>query len=166
MASGRTHDMAAVVTAVSGGIVDMALHHDPARAAALALGGLFGLYITPDLDLSASVRSEARHLPVAWLRLPFLLLWYPYSLIAHRSFLSHLPLVGTLGRVLYLYGMVWLWLALAEWALSLPAGTLTAPWRMLSRAPAARAWVTGLALVDLVHWLLDGMPVRRRLFGR
>lgn len=100
----------------------------------MALGSLATLVINPDLD-----QAEARSGCLA-------AIFYPYGkLIPHRSWLSHLPIVGTILRVGYLYGLVWILSYLIEvhlgyriWIPSVSLGI-----------------VAGMMLSDTFHAFLD-----------
>ena len=57
-----------------------------------------GLWLSPDLDTRSNPTRR-------WG--PLRLLWWPYRrLLRHRSLLSHSPLLGTAGRLLYLLALV------------------------------------------------------------
>lgn len=124
---------------------------DQPHAIALAAGSLAGLLLTPDLDVDTGSNSDdwAR----SFGRLPGLLwwlVWRPYAaLVPHRSPLSHFPILGTVLRLGYLSLVVWV----LAWAVHLIAPIAI---------PAIRAvpwWFplafVGLALADLLHWVLD-----------
>lgn len=114
---------------------------------ACSAGCLAGIFLTPDLDQQTLSHSE--HLLVRWtfgLGYGWVLLWYPYArLIPHRSPLSHFPILGTLGRLLYL--AFWLCLpALWGWKWFTLPTHLDALW----------LWAAGgLALSDLGHYVFD-----------
>jgi uncharacterized metal-binding protein len=152
MASGRSHDRATTWLALPFALLCWPVL---GATAALAAGLAFlvgGLWLSPDLD----TRSNASR---RWG--PLALLWWPYRrVLSHRSALSHTPLLGSAGRLLYLA------VALAPLsqllqplgtpaALELPAalGTL---WRE-QRAPLLAALV-GLEASAWLHLLQDGDP--------
>jgi len=128
-------------------------HTSLPQAACFAGGCLAGLVIDPDLDIRRPthaedvVRSSAgRLLAGIWFGL-----WWPYSHLIprHRHPLSHFPVVGTLGRVLYLaLVFVLLWFLLGLF-IALPP--LTFP------PLSSGLWwaLAGLALVDALHALMD-----------
>jgi uncharacterized metal-binding protein len=101
MAAGLTHDRITklCLPLVAGG--SWLLTHRVELTIGLAASFLFsGLMFGPDLDIH-SVQTQRW----GW----FQWLWQPYrKLVPHRSLLSHGPILGTLGRVLYLG----LWVAL------------------------------------------------------
>jgi len=95
MPSGRTHDqitlwslpLVAGVAAIGTGSGGLAL---------LTAGGFLfsGMMFGPDLDIQS--RQYKRWGMLRWI-------WLPYrQAVRHRSLLSHGPIIGTLGRVLYL----------------------------------------------------------------
>lgn len=105
-------------------------------AAAFIYGTLF---LHPDVDLARNVRLFSLK---GLLTLPF----RPYSyLFRHRGF-SHMPVVGTLSRVAWLMGFLWLTSSLLGWVF-----------------PDLSQWngayvcfaVGGLAAADLFHVALD-----------
>lgn len=81
---------------------------------------------------------------------PFRTLFWAYArMIPHRG-ISHMPVVGTLTRVLYL-GVIGLlvWIVVGR-----PALPTYLPWRVL--------WVVaGLVIVDALHWVRDRSTASR-----
>ncbi len=147
MASGKVHAACSVALgALSFGGV-MGTLGDAKIGAACALGCLAGIFLTPDLDQETRSRSEGILIRASLgLGYGWLVLWYPYAkLIKHRSPLSHFPIVGTLGRLLYL----------ALW------GCIPAYLGFHFRSPPPQIWlllewaVAGLALSDLGHYIFD-----------
>lgn len=116
MASGRTH---AVVSALAGVGLGMILSSPDAF-----LGAVSGILLSPDLDhpkgyiglrFIRALPLVGKPLSVAWHYY-----WSPYRFLvglfnpkrpgasdSHRSWLSHLPLVGTFFRLLYLLLPAW-----------------------------------------------------------
>jgi uncharacterized metal-binding protein len=139
-------------------------------------------FVSPDLDqegYSALEIEAVRALgPLGYL---WLALWWPYAkLIPHRSFWSHGPLVGTAGRLLWLFlvcpvlvglaagaGLV-LFKVLAREPTSLVEGIVAAlRVRAALRPPDFRLpfWqgaVAGLAVSDAAHGGMD-VPKRRQV---
>lgn len=112
-----------------------------AHAVSFALGSLSGVILSPDLDqdgLTISEMSIIRRIPVlGW---AFYLYWFPYAkLIKHRHWTSHAPVIGTIGRLLYLAPLFFL---LAHFGIDL--------WNEFSRD-----WIVGLAASDAMHWFRD-----------
>lgn len=93
---------------------------------------LYGtLFLHPDMDIAYKTKL------LSWkglLTLPF----RPYSLLFRHRGISHMPVIGTLTRVLWLWGLLWLFF-----------GWITPDWVPL--------WFVlgGLATADLCHILLD-----------
>jgi uncharacterized metal-binding protein len=74
-------------------------------ASQAAAGCIAAIWINPDLDLNYGP-------------LPLRVLFWPYRrLIPHRSILSHGPIIGTIGRIAYLYSLVLLLCAVVGWPL-------------------------------------------------
>jgi uncharacterized metal-binding protein len=105
MASGRAHTAVSIFAA---GIGAAAINGFAKSSAGLATGYLNGcladLAITSDLDMINQtaahryIRYFYRYLAALWR-----LIWLPHAIaIPHRSFLSHFPLVSTIGRLVYL----------------------------------------------------------------
>jgi uncharacterized metal-binding protein len=147
MPNGNVHSAATVLLAVSAGYL---MYHNGlpfTQTLAVSGGTLAGLLLTPDLDVNQGCvsdqimrRSAGRAAGGLWY-----IFWLPYSrLIPHRSPLSHFPVLGTTIRLAYVFALPLLLYALAQGTLSLP---------ML---PAWAIWSAGgLALADLLHYLLD-----------
>ncbi len=157
MSTGKIH---AYATAAAGGAMGSLLffvgHTSFPQAAFFASGCLAGLVIGPDLDvrhfthaegvLRSSAGSAGRLLAGIWYAL-----WWPYARLIprHRHPLSHFPLVGTLGRVLYLLLVLCLLWFLAGSLVPLPAPSFPP-------ADSGLWWALGgLALVDALHAFMD-----------
>lgn len=124
----------------------VAPHPHPLLGAALAgIGCAFvGPIVSPDLDqesLTSSEWSVIRKFGVlGW---AYTLVWYPYALlIPHRNVFSHFPIVGTLGRMLYI--------SLIFSLLRLVTGI---PMQFFSW-PIFYVWI-GVALSDWAHYAQD-----------
>jgi uncharacterized metal-binding protein len=147
MADGQTHSRINLVNGiVLTGATAFWWHPDWQTTVAVGVGCLIGWLITPDLDLVGVTYEEKRVYRFNWL-VGFLwqLYWLAYSrMMPHRG-LSHVPIFGTLTRVVYLlapwlllaYGYNWLPPFRPEWWWWLGAGFA--------------AW----ALQDIVHLILD-----------
>ncbi len=164
MASGPAHAAASILLS---GPVGLAVAQGTGQAAwglAAGLGSLSGVLLSPDLDMEILTYSERWFFRRRWLWLkllgiPWTLLWWPYArLIPHRHPLSHLPVLGTALRLLYLWGVAGTALALLNGTLGW--GGTAEPLLRLLEAPAFWMWALGLALSDALHWLMDGMPLR------
>jgi uncharacterized metal-binding protein len=121
-------------------------------AAAFLVGGL---WLSPDLDTRSN--ATRRWGVLGWL-------WWPYRRwLPHRSPLSHSPLVGSAGRLLYLALLLGLAAALLQpWGAPGPQRLLTAAaelWR--EQRPLVVAAVVGLELSSWLHLIQDGDPTPR-----
>ena len=155
MASGRNHDRATWALALPFGT----LWWPWLGLAGVAVAGgsflLGGLLLSPDLD----TRSNATR---RWG--PLRLLWWPYRrLLSHRSLVSHTPLLGSAGRLLYLAA-----LGTGLCLLGRPLGT-PAPAELLRGVMALWTQQRSLLVAALVgieasawlHLIQDGDPVPR-----
>lgn len=156
MASGEVHLRVTLFLAPVAGVTTFLVTGSPALALWSTVGCLAGVLLTPDLDQESINYVEWMLIRVT-LGLGYLWLafWGPYStLLRHRSWVSHGPLIGTLGRILYIQGGLYV---LEVLGLVHPLPRL----QELVRHPAFLAAVGGLALSDLGHWLFDYLPARR-----
>jgi uncharacterized metal-binding protein len=150
--SGIVHAQCTFILAVPAfGLAYGASNEHIATAAACGLGCLLGIPLTPDLDQETLNSSE--HAIVKWtfgLGFLWVMFWYPYArLCKHRSPLSHWPVLGTLGRLLYL---------------TIPAGiAFSLGWKPPQVSQVLLLWgVGGLMLSDTGHWLLDAIYGEKR----
>jgi uncharacterized metal-binding protein len=98
--NGKNHDRGILI--MSGLIVAATLPTMPALTLPLVIGNTVGgLWLSPDLDLAHS-RPSKRWGLLAWY-------WDVYRMLCgrHRSWLSHGPFVGSLGRLLYIGWPAW-----------------------------------------------------------
>jgi uncharacterized metal-binding protein len=155
MASGRAHDRATRLLALPFGLL-----WGPwlgwAGVAWAGLGFLLGgLLLSPDLDTRSNPTRR-------WG--PLRLLWWPYRrCLAHRSLVSHSPLLGTAGRLAYLAVMALL-LAAALQPLGLPAlawleESVTGLWQQ--HRPLLISALAGLEASNWLHLIQDGDPMPR-----
>ncbi len=150
MPNGRCHSAATIATASAFLTYGSA---GAGWAAYAAFGAFIGLVVEPDLDqdFQAAPLGVIRETGGDGLAKIWQLYWSPYArLLPHRSFWSHAPVVGTLGRILYL---VPLW------------GPVILLWTKFFGLPTAQlfAIVVGLAWTDTLHYVMD-FWVPRRLF--
>ena len=128
MPSGRTHDSITLwsLPLVAGTTLERT--QNPSLTLLVSGGFLFGgLMFGPDLDIYS--HQFKRWGVLRWM-------WIPYQRsLRHRSVWSHAPIVGTLGRIVYL--VAWILglgvLLILGSAVLGQAGGLTEDWRVLSR---------------------------------
>lgn len=151
MPQGIVHRVTTIGAAAIGGTVLYKTGAMPLdQAITFASGCATGVLLTPDLDLVAG--SDGQNMArraFGWpLSALWRLYWIPYSLILpHRSFLSHGPVIGTLGRLIYV---------------SIPAALIYFGLVKLSFIPQIQipwnyVWiaVVGLMVADLLHFIMD-----------
>ncbi len=132
MPSGRVHSIIVIASAPVTAAAALAAGATQVQALCMLVGHLSGTVVQPDLDLVSTIR-----LPVVgqlWSAY-----WWPYRVaIAHRDFLSHAPIVGTLVRAGYIMPL-WM-IAWCFW-----------PWL----ADVYLLWALGLVLPDFLHAIAD-----------
>lgn len=151
MPSGRAH--AAMSTGAAVGLYWFGGQWGLTEPATLALAGgaALGIVVTPDLDVDQPVHSHSVVLRKFGPLLAFIwrMIWLPYGLaIRHRSWVSHMPLVGTAIRVVYLAGMgglVWYILSFSY----------APPFHPEDLVPSLPFALSGLAVSDTFHWASD-----------
>ena len=155
MASGQQHDRATCWLALPYGLVWWPWL-GPVGALTSGLAFLIGgLWLSPDLDTNS--RPYQRWGPLRWL-------WWPYrKFLRHRSLLSHTPVLGSAGRLIYvgslIAGLAWL---LHPWGAPHPQA-------MLQRLEQCWQQQRGLSLALLIgveasawlHLIQDGDPLPR-----
>ena len=133
MSGGKKHAKASVAFSLPTGVAVWLLTGNALEAILASLGCVVGVVLSPDLDINHRTYSETV-LPEP-LQTAFYLWWLPYAwFIRHRSWVSHMPVVGTLIRVAYAFWWVpFVWCVDPLW------------W-----------WVVvGLCVSDTLHWVMD-----------
>jgi uncharacterized metal-binding protein len=162
MASGRSHDRATWILALPFGALWwpwLGLAGVAAAGGAFLLGGLL---LSPDLDTRSNPTRR-------WG--PLRLLWWPYRrLLRHRSLLSHSPLLGTAGRLIYLAATLLAICLLLQPLGGPPPQQLLAAGGTLwqTQRPLVVAALVGLEASSWLHLIQDGdpMPKTPRLLRR
>ncbi len=108
MPNGKTHAAATVLAAGVIGPLAYSIGAVPVPAAiALSVGTMLGLLVTPDLDVRIGSRSFwlVRQSFGPFIGYVWQWLWQPYAhmIPRHRHPLSHLPILGTALRLLYMF---------------------------------------------------------------
>ena len=166
MSAGTTHIKASV--ALAGGFLLGSFFFG--NGIPYAIGSLVGILVSPDLDVDAGNVSNTLikqkvglYADMGWRGL-----WYQYSAsIKHGSPLSHFPIIGTLGRVIYLFGfLIVLPYMLAEmlvpgaWNFWYEVGW----WQEL--LVKNYKFILGLMGSDLIHYFLDILTKESTKKGR
>jgi uncharacterized metal-binding protein len=153
MASGAAHDRLTQRLALPLALVCWPLI-GPTAAVAMGLAFLLGgLWLSPDLDTRS--RPSRRWGPLA-------VLWLPYRrLVRHRGWISHLPLLGSAGRLAYL-ALLLLLLSGVLQPLGLPGPRVLvvaaiALWQR--QQPVLLAALVGLEASAWLHLIQDGDPL-------
>jgi uncharacterized metal-binding protein len=154
MSTGRTHTRASLI--LSGTFLVGTLFTGNVSDVQYAFGAALGVMLSPDLDVDNKnisykyIRSIGNVFEFIWGWL-----WYPYrKSLKHGGNLSHDPIIGTLGRIIFLFyrlivipevilsvsGQVDFWNEMQWWA-----------WKMIL---LWKIWI-GLAGADLIHFVLD-----------
>lgn len=155
MASGKAHAIATVAAGIVAPPIAVLWGGVPlAYGAAIAAGCFVGLVITPDLDIRRFTHAHevVRRLnrQLGWLlALLWFGFWWPYARLIprHRHPLSHLPVLGTALRLLYLGAVYLLFYWLFNLIFVLDPLAWPGPWFWWAAA--------GLALADALHYLMD-----------
>lgn len=156
MSSGSEHAKASVAAAIA--LVPIVGLPFGLPAAMGAAGGcLLGIALSPDLDQEGLNKFENKLVKYT-LGLGFLwvMVWYPYArFIPHRGWASHAPVIGTLGRLVYLVAVLGVVLGLSN----LRADYLLFVQTALEWLPQIVWVVAGLMVSDILHWWMDGCPL-------
>lgn len=147
MPNGKTHTLSTIIA--SAAILPLAAmySHDPLFTMAVISGTLSGIIISPDLDVEDGFYGlhVLRRCPKVGklISMAWRVFWYPYSrLVPHRSRFSHSIGLGTLGRIAYLFGFIFLFCVLTGTGLDVSSQYLF-------------AWSLGLGLADALHITMD-----------
>lgn len=129
------------------------------NALACGIGVLFGILLSPDLDMNQKTRSEyvvSRYLGrlIGWL---WYLFWLPYAkAVPHRHAISHWPVISTLIRLLYILTLSFPLWCLVSW---LATGSLAIlPLSEIGRVSGLLWGILGLMAADALHYLMDVLP--------
>lgn len=123
-----------------------------AAGAAASAGALSALALSPDLDTWSNSRRRWSNIGLGWL-------WEPYRLtFKHRSIFSHLPVLGTLIRLLWLATVITAFGYVASLVLP-PIDAATVRPCIAIALPLVQCWAGALAFADLAHWVADRCPI-------
>lgn len=117
------------------------------------VGCLFGLICNPDLDQPGLTSAETKWIKAGVFGTTFMgawiMIWGLYTKLIphHRHWSSHAPIIGTLGRVVYLAALPALIIVMS--------GNGPAAWSLFWAWPYAVMFVAALAVADIGHWARD-----------
>ena len=133
-------------------------YYAPEAVAPVLIGATIGAFITPDADVDHKTKPEdvLRQIPV--LGIVFQTAWYPYALLHRHRGVSHVPVIGTLGRMAYsllvILCLLLFWCGLVWYTGGDPAVLVETVADAVVRL--ANVYLLGAWLAqDLVHLLLD-----------
>ena len=156
MPSGKVHS-ALTISTLSGVLAPYAIVNLNGNPYFYAAGCLIGIFVMPDLDVDNGnitdtiIRRVSRPAQKLWR-----LIWTPYSkLIPHRSPLSHMPVLGTLLRIGYIFLIINIFSILSHFFFD-----------TVSRFYFVWDWsfVTGLMHVDAIHYFADKTIKGKEMF--
>lgn len=150
MPSGKTHATASGVLAAvtAAAIFPRLLYNDPVGIVTLPVGVLSGILLSPDLDVdggnisNAIIRRKVGTL-AQWVWYAF---WWPYSKVTTHRGTSHMPVIGTVLRVLYLLAPIFTVFYLVGWGSTV---------RVIMESNSFWWWFLGLTASDLLHEIMD-----------
>lgn len=127
MPSGKVHNTINVVAGVTS-VPFVGWFFDLPTTAAVFIGILWGTLMSPDMDLAENgnisihvIRKRSRGLAFLWRWF-----WYPYGrMFTHRG-ISHVPVIGTLTRLVYFFPAWPVWWWLGDWTWPVVAGIIIA----------------------------------------
>lgn len=105
---GKTHHAVSLIMALSTAASVKVLGQPASIILPIASGMLAGILITPDLDVQQPVHANIVAYRLHWIfGAAWRIIWWPYARLIphHRHWLSHAPFIGTIIRLLYLYGL-------------------------------------------------------------
>lgn len=160
MADGKTHLRVALVA--DAWLMYAAWHLNsmgyPDQATGVVVGAVLGTLITPDYDIQGSTITEAiirKTLPLVgdfWVAD-----WFLYSLWSKHRGISHIFVIGTLTRMVYLLWRCWWWYVFAAGLIYLYMAE-NADWLVIGLEPsAALIWTafTTWCIHDGLHLIFD-----------
>lgn len=168
MPAGKAHATTSTLTAAAIATCVLLPGVDRQVVTAVSLGCLSGVLLSPDLDVDngyIGFKLAKRYFGsiFKWI---WKWIWWPYAkLVPHRSHISHIPVVGTAVRLLYLYA-VYLVLATAlMFAIGWPRTVYILPiWGAILALVRGDAQIevrliaagfAGLCISDTLHAIMD-----------
>ena len=163
MASGATHNAVTLATATGLSTALMAYTDTSFQSVVLfAAGCIAGIWLTPDLDQEGYNRIEnkmrkSKNPFIGIFGNLYIIFWYPYAkLIPHRSWVSHMPVVGTIIRIAYLMLMTSMFLVVIGFIAPIAHDAIGPFWQLFAAVfePMFPAFL-GLVVADFMHWFMD-----------
>ena len=157
MSSGHIHTKASLL--LTGGFIVTSVLTWDISGLSYAAGSLLGVMVTPDCDVDGGTVSDkyirrrlGKVFEKGWDGL-----WYFYRRsLKHGGELSHFPLIGTMGRIVYLFACLIIVPHIASYVVFSPSWDL---WYVIGWY-WDRLWegwrvILGLAGADFIHYILD-----------
>ena len=123
-------------------------------AGAVLVGSYIGTVVTPDYDLDNKLpRSLLTEIPIIRTLWRWFWLWY-MKLVPHRSWVSHLPIISTFIRFLYMFLGISFLLLFVDWGFGgifVTINQYMTPDLFVLALIAFLAW----CIQDLIHYILD-----------
>lgn len=158
MPMGMTHRQINTWLNIPLGAGALAIGWEPGNVAIMLVGYNFATYfMNPDLDLNSHGYQSW-----GWLRF----LWWPYQkALAHRSWMSHFPVISTILRIIYL-----LWFPVLLTILLWGSMELTTQQNILKTLKFSWLYliifVIGMIISDSLHAILDTVSTELKTFFR
>lgn len=156
MSAGKVHTKASVMLA--GAFCLSSIWFGNVDGVFLALGSLVGVVINPDLDVNHGNTDGLKHIKKR-LGKPFTagwqFMWFMYrKSLKHGSPLSHLPVVGTIGRLVYLF-LFLVTPPVIMFSYITNVSSLSVLVQSVTFIISCYKVIIGLMCADLIHWALD-----------
>lgn len=148
MSSGADHARATTILTPIVGTAVAYFTQNLALGTLAAIGCYTGVVLSPDLDLKQITRSERIIMNKSRL-LGFLFraYWQPYgNSVPHRHIVSHMPIISTIGRIIYALAFPFILSLFLGFTPQLLAVLLT---------PYFLVFVLGLIVSDTAHAIMD-----------
>ncbi len=148
MSSGADHARATTLLTPIVGTAVAFFTQNLALGAIAAIGCYTGIVLSPDLDLKQITRSERIIMNKSrLLGFLFRMYWQPYgNSIPHRHAISHMPVISTIGRIIYALSFPFI--------LSIILG-MTDQFVAVLSTPYFIVFVIGLIVSDTAHAIMD-----------
>ena len=151
MAPGVAHIKATYIAIIPTGIATGLAVTSIPHGIGAAVGCFLGIAMTPDLDQISISKNEWRLVkkfgPLGFLWCAY---WWLYArIIPHRSIWSHLPILGTVIRLLYITTPI---VAFCLWQDYIPV----LPQYIIDTLIGT---LIGLSISDTLHWCMDRCPL-------